>query len=86
MDGRPSCCEKLGFAVEMKEEGRDVVATGAVESWVMLWRLGRRVVMWWPWCCGELGGAVEMMEGGCDVVALVLWRAGWCCGGKDGRS
>ncbi len=50
--------------MEIREEGHDVVALGAVESWVVLWGLGRRVVMWWPWCCGELGGAVKVREDG----------------------
>jgi hypothetical protein len=87
--------------VQVRMEGHELVALGAVESWVvlgggdvkwcpcrmeswvLLWRLGRRVMMWWPRCCGELGGAVEMREEGHDVVALVLWRAGWCCGGRE---
>jgi hypothetical protein len=36
---------ELGGAVEMREEGRDMEALGAVESWVVLWRAG--------WCCGD---------------------------------
>jgi hypothetical protein len=32
------CCGELGGAVEVREEGGDVVALGAVESWLVLWR------------------------------------------------
>ncbi len=35
------CCGELGGAVEVREEGRDVVA-------LMLWRAS--------WCCGGEGG------------------------------
>jgi hypothetical protein len=38
----PWCCGELGGAVEVRKEGREVVAFGAVESWVVLWGGG------WP--------------------------------------
>jgi hypothetical protein len=43
-------------------------------------------VRWCPWCCEELGGTVEVREENREVVPLVLWRAGWCCGGERGES
>jgi hypothetical protein len=27
-----------------------------------------------------------MRKAGREMVPLVLWKAGWCCGGKDGRT
>jgi hypothetical protein len=34
----PWCCGELGVAVEVREEGREVLAPAAVKSLVLLWR------------------------------------------------